>query len=89
MIDASKACPCDNCICVPMCIGKKWSQLVSGCILLAIYLTKHEMSVEPGEAAAVPILALKQEYHIQKSSTGMLTWSCRLFGELLEIYTLK
>ena len=37
-------CPCENCICVPMCINRKIIPSIRNCSLIFSYLVKRESS---------------------------------------------
>lgn len=58
-------CPCENCICVPMCKNKSFMQLFNDCILMRIYEPRHSEASKRD-----PFHMLKIVDHLQPT-----TWS--------------
>ena len=70
-------CPCENCICVPVCQNKEWSHLVLSCSLICEYFRRYEMKIISNDKIDIDLVPLKQYYRLSKSINGMLTYGDR------------
>jgi len=63
-------CPCEGCLCVPMCRNKPYNILVNKCFLINNYL------IEPYRASKRPSDRLKKVYEILQP----IYWNIRITG---------
>ncbi len=68
-------CPCVNCVCVPICQNKMWSDLITSCVFIAEYFRELESNIPPNHSANVDLDSLNQSYRICKTINGTITWS--------------
>ena len=67
--------PCDdNCICVPICIGKDYQTMMFECELLRGYLISFENTIAKSHSASVIVKCMGVIYTAYKQYDGHVFW---------------
>jgi len=70
-------CPCDKCVCVPMCQNKQWFRLVQDCALICKYFRVIERTIIANQHKDVDVFPLNHKYRLSKSMNGTISYGLR------------
>ena len=72
-------CPCNNCICIPVCKHKKYTKLFKDCILLRTYIPEFQWvgGRSPHITIVEKILKLTKWFLELKKDSGVYVFSKR------------